>query len=106
MIIDRILYDAGGHTGKSYYVRHVESDTDQIFNTITGALSLTTTWSDSVTELTENDATGQFPIPLPNLLPAGHAYNVVIYEMLGSVPVNTDNVLQTYNVQRGSIFGF
>ena len=69
-------------------------------------MSLTTTWDDSVTELTENDETGQYPIPIPDLLPAGHLYVVAVYERLGSNPSNADNVLQTYNVQRGSIFGF
>ena len=106
MIVDRILFDVGGHTGKQFYIRWVEAGTNEIFNTITGVLSITTNWADSVTELVENGSTGQFPIPIPDLLPTGHLYNVLAYELVGSVPANTDNVLQTYNLQRGSIFGF
>lgn len=105
-VYDKILFDSGGHTGKTYYVRHVEANDNTIFNTLTGELSLSTSWSDSITELVENGVTGQYPIPIPALLPTGHLYAVLIYEQVGSDPSNTDNIQDTYNVQRGSIFGF
>jgi len=103
--IDTIIFDSGGHTGKTYYFRIVEEDTGKAWDTSQKALSLTASWENTAIAMTEQGTTGQFPVVIPDELPAGK-YNIVVYEQAGSAPSNTDDIVEKYLRQKGSIFGF
>lgn len=103
--IDRIVYDAGGHTGKTYYVRFVRRSDGYIWDNVAGAMVASPTWGDSAIELVETGETGAFPVVVPADLPPAY-YDVIVYEQLGSTPDNTDDVEAQWSRARGSIFGF
>lgn len=103
--IDRIVYDAGGHTGKTYYARFVRRSDGYVWDNVAGAMAANPTWSDSAIELVETGETGAFPVVVPAGLPSAY-YDVIVYVQTGSDPVNTDAVDAQWSRSRGSIFGF
>jgi hypothetical protein len=103
--IDRILYDSGGHTGNTYYVRFVRLVDGLIWDAVNEEMAATPNWSDSAITLVEADSAGQFPIVVPAALPRGN-FDVIVYQQLGSVPQNTDDVTLQYDTSIGSIFRF
>lgn len=64
--VDRNIYDAGGHTGNTYYLRIVRRDS-YIWNPTTGTFLVTgsISWAESVTLLVEIGTTGVFPVLIP-----------------------------------------
>lgn len=141
--IDRHLFDAGGHTGNTYYIRIIHRGTSCIWNPITEIMEeeADITWDESAEILVEEGLTGVFPIIIKqdwrtvediareeydkqlcdlsdvqkaavgsihqaiSNLPAG-VYDVVVYQQLGSTPVNSDDVEKQVEIKVGSIFGF
>jgi len=106
--IDRNLFDAGGHTGKTYYVRYVRRHDGYVWDTATQTLvdPTTITWAASVTLLVEDGTTGVFPVVADKNMPAG-VYDVVVFEQFGSTPANTDDVTKEWQTKLGGgIFGF
>jgi len=106
--IDTIVFDASGHTGNEYYVRFVVDDTGYIYDEVAEALvaPAAAVWANTAIALDEQGLTGQFPVVVPDELPTGKRYNVVIYLQAGSDPANTDDIEKQYQTMLGSIFGF
>ena len=65
--IERHLYDAGGHTGNTYYIRIIRRADSKIWNPNTNILEAVgeITWAESYTILEEEGLTGVFPIVIP-----------------------------------------
>ena len=65
--VERHLYDAGGHTDETYYIRIVRCADSKIWNPNTEVLEAVgdITWAKSVTLLVEEGLTGVFPIVIP-----------------------------------------
>ena len=103
--MDRIFYDALGHTGNSYYVRFIFKGDSSIWDDVAKALKNSPTWLDTAVDLVEDGTTGQFPVVVPADLPQG-VYDVVVYKKAGSLAANTDDVENTFVLKQGSIFGF
>lgn len=108
---DRTFYDAEGHTGSEYYIRFVvsggSSDEEKyIWDAINIGLLASPNWEDSAIDLNEVGVTGAFPIEIPDDLPTGRRYDIIVYKKDGSFAVNTDDVQTTYSLSHGSIFGF
>ena len=103
--MDRIFYDALGHTGNNYYVRFIFRGDSSIWDDVAGALKNSPTWIDTVVDLVEDGTTGQFPVVVPADLHQG-VYDVVIYKRAGSIAANSDDVENTFVLKQGSIFGF
>lgn len=105
--IERNLYDAGGHTGNTYYMRivrrrdsYVWDPTNKVMVSVSGI-----TWANSVTLLVEEGLTGTFPIVMPKELPAD-TYDIITYRQFGSEPINTDDIEKQWETKVGDIFGF
>lgn len=62
--VERHLFDAGGHTGNTYYIRIIHRGTSCIWNPITEIMEeeADITWDESADELVEEGLTGVFPI--------------------------------------------
>jgi len=103
--MERIFYDALGHTGNSYYVRFIFRGDSSIWDNVAEELKNSPAWADSAVDMVEDGTTGQFPVVVPEDLPQG-MYDVVVYKKAGSVAVNTDDVETSYVLKNGSIFGF
>lgn len=103
--MDRIFYDAQGHTGNSYYVRFIFKGDSSIWDDVAGELANSPSWADTAIDLVEDGTTGQFPVVVPADLPQG-IYDVVIYKRAGSFVANTDEVENSFVLKQGSIFGF
>lgn len=105
--IDRNLFDAGGHTGNTYYNRIVRRVDSYIWNPTSKKMLPVDliTWVDSVTVLQEEGTTGVYPIMISKDLPAG-THDVIVYKQLGSVPQNTDDIERQFELKHGGIFGF
>jgi len=103
--LERIFYDALGHTGNSYYIRIIFKGDSSIWDDVAGELKTSPTWLDTAIDLVEDGTTGQFPVMVPAALPSG-VYDVVVYKKTGSVAANTDDVENTFTLKQGSIFGF
>lgn len=103
--MDRIFYDALGHTGNSYYVRFVFRGDSSIWDDVAESLKNSPTWVNTAVDLVEDGTTGQFPVIVPGGLPQG-VYDVVVYKKAGSVAANTDDVESTYILKNGSVMGF
>lgn len=103
--MDRIYYDALGHTGNSYYIRFIFRGDSSIWDDVVAALKISPAWLDTTIDLVEDGTSGQFPVVVPSDLPQG-VYDVVVYKRAGSVAVNTDDVETTFVLKQGSIFGF
>jgi len=103
--MDRIFYDALGHTGNAYYIRFIFRGDSSIWDVVAAALKNSPTWVNTAIDLVEDGITGQFPVVVPSGLVQG-AYDVVVYQRAGSVAANTDDVETTFVLKQGSIFGF
>jgi hypothetical protein len=103
--LDRIFYDANGHTGNLYYYRIVRKSDALIWNHITKVLEVAPSWANSAVDIAESGLTGAFPIEVESALPADN-YDLIIYKYVGSNSVNTDDVQNQYTLKKGSIFGF
>jgi len=103
--VERIVYDAGGHTGSTYYIRIVRRSDGYIWDASALAYAATPVWEDSAIAIAETDEAGQFPVIIPSDLPAG-VVDVIVYKQSGSSPANTDDVQEQWTVTKGSIFGF
>lgn len=99
------VFDAGGHTGNTYYYRIVGARDSKIWNDVLKVMALGVSWNDSVMTLAEVGETGEFPVIIPGELPAG-LYDVVVYLQAGSEPASTDNVEKQWTETKGDIFGF
>ena len=50
-------------------------------------------WDESAVAMPETPTgSGQYPIPLPTELPAGHVYDVIVYVQAGGSPANSDAI--------------
>jgi len=107
---DAIFYDAGGHTGFEYYIRFVAAGSSKevkyIWDDVNEELVASPMWDDSAIDLIEIGETGAYPVEIPDKLPTGKRYDVIVYKKAGSFPVNTDDVEKQYSLSHGSIFGF
>jgi len=105
--IERNLFDAGGHTGSTYYLRIVRRVDSYVWDPtnkiVVPAGSIP--WAGSTTVLQEEDGTGVFPVIMPKEVPAG-TYDFVVYKMLGSMPQDTDDVERQWETKKGGIYGF
>lgn len=103
--VDKILYDAQGYTGNTYYCRFVRKRDGQIWDGVAGALATNPTWADAAVTVSETGTTGQYSIVIPEDLPAA-VYDVVVYLQVGGTPQNTDGITLQYDTKVGSIFRF
>lgn len=105
--IERNLFDAGGHTGKTYYIKIVRKVDSKVWDPSNKQMvdMVDITWEDSTTLLVEEGLAGVFPIVISKDLPAG-IYDIVVYEQVGSIPQNIDNIEKQWECKKGSIFGF
>lgn len=106
------VFDAGGHTGKTYYYRIMDRATSKVVHATTHVLTAADelTWAESAIFLTEIEdnlgaGTGSFPIIFFKEMPGG-TYEYCVYEMLGGSPANTDDVAEVGTEKHGGIFGF
>jgi len=107
--VDQFVYDSSGHTGNTYYARFCLNGSDAgrkaVWDNTNKELSQNPNWVDTAIVLSEVGSTGQFPVAVPDDLPAGR-YDVIIHKQAGSVPQNTDDVEKQYTFTKGDIFGF
>jgi len=102
----RILYDSLGHTGNTYYYRLVQKRTGLIWDNVNEQLSANPNWEDSAISMTETGTTGQYPVIVPEDVPAG-TYDFIAHKQAGSVPQNTDDIeLQWDAPPIGGALGF
>lgn len=106
MVAFRTVYDSQGHTSNIYYIVIVEQGSGKAFNVTTKKLEEDPDRIDCAIVLNEIGTSGRFLIELPDELPKGHVYDIVIYKQDGSNPQETDDVQDTITTQLGSIFGF
>lgn len=104
--VDRIYYDAQGYTGNVYYFRIVRRSDGAIWNYTTKEFSVSTAWLNSVNIMEQVADTGAYLIRISKDLPANDTCDIIIYKRAGSVPVNTDDVEDQYQLKYGGIFGF
>lgn len=102
----RTIYDVSGHTGNTYYIVCVEQRTGRVWNNQTRQMEENPDREDCAIILQEIGTSGRFVIELPDDLPKGSKYDIVVYKQDGSEPADTDNVQDTITVEYGSIFGF
>jgi len=94
-----VIFEAEGHSGSSYYIQITNKKTGYIWNAVTEAMEASPDPVDSGIALVENGSLGQFPIIIPYGLPEGHfEYTVVVKEVAGSIPQNTDNIVEDFMV--------
>ena len=104
---ERSLYDAGGHTGNSYYIRIIGRE-GYVWNPVTETMVFHSaiTWAVSAIALVEDGLTGVFPIIISPDIPAS-TYDIIVYRRAGANPVNTDDVESQWQAKLGGdIFGF
>lgn len=106
------VFDAGGHTGNTYYYRIIDRATGNVVHATTHVPTAAEdlTWAESVIFMTEEEdssgaGTGVFPITFFKEMPGG-TYEYAVYEMAGATPANTDDVSETGTEKHGSVFGF
>jgi len=103
---NRIVYDAAGYTGNTYYARFVRKADGTVWNATAQNTSDAPSWAESVVLMPEDPAnTGHYPVPIT----ATHeraVWDVLIYLQAGSEPANTDDVELQFDTSVGSIFGF
>lgn len=104
--VDRIYYDAQGYTGNVYYFRIVRRSDGAIWDYTTQEFSTSTTWLNSAHIMEQIGTTGQYLIRISKDLPANDTLDVIIYKRSGSVPVDTDDVEDQYQLKFGGKFGF
>ena len=103
---DRIVYDALGYTGNTYYCRFVRKRDGWIWDPVAGVMAEEPTWADSAVAMPEvGGNTGQYAVPITADHPRA-VFDVVVYIQAGSAPVNTDDVELQFDTSVGSIFGF
>jgi len=103
---NRMIYDAAGYTGNTYYARLVRKADGFIWDPVNGEIVVAPSWADSVVLLEEvGGSTGQYKVPISAVVPR-YVYDVIIYLQAGSEPANTDDVQLQYDTSVGSIFGF
>lgn len=106
--IERHLHDAGGHTGNIYYIRIIQRYASLVWDPSNRVLKPEgdNLWEDEIITLVEEGETGVFPVVVPYDIPAG-TYDIVVYQQLGSVPQNTDDIEKQWETKLGGdIFGF
>lgn len=106
--IDKIFFDAQGHTpGNIYYIRLVNRGSGYVWDNVAGAVvaPASAVWANSVITLVEDGTTGAYPVVIPADLPAG-TWEVIVYSQATSVPLNTDDVEDQYEAKVGGDFGF
>jgi len=104
--IDRIVYDALGYTGSTYYCRFVRKADGQIWDPVAGEMAVSPTWEDSAVNMPEiGGNTGQYAVPITANHPRA-VFDVIVYKQAGSSPANTDDVELQFDTSIGSIFGF
>lgn len=104
---ERNLYDSGGHTGNTYYMRIVGRE-GYIWDPINEEMVLHTaiTWANSAIALVEDGLTGVFPITISPDIPAS-TYDIIVYQQAGVTAVNTDDIESQWQAKLGGdIFGF
>jgi hypothetical protein len=106
MRIAKIIYDSQGHTGNVYYARFVDDYDGKIWNDAAAAMQDLPEWADSAVALAEVGETGQFMVLIPDDLPLGRRYDVLVYKQASSAPENTDDVEMQDVLTNGGIFGF
>ena len=104
--ITKTIYDAAGHTGNVYYITLVEQGTTYAWNFTVGAMQANPARINMSYVLTEVGTSGRFPVDIPDALPGGHVYDIVIYKQAGASPAVTDAVQDSFVLPKGSIFGF
>lgn len=103
--IDRVIYNASGHSNDKFYVRFVRRSDGYTWDNVSKVMSANPSWADSAIELIETGETGMFPVIIPEELPAAY-YDVIVYKQDGLSPANIDGVETQWSRARGSIFGF
>ncbi len=93
-------------TGRTYYCRYIRQVDNYIWDDVREEMLEATSWMSSTVAIVEVSGTGQYPIPIPDSLPAGVIYDVVVYRRAGAIDVNTDIVDSGYILKRGGSFGF
>jgi hypothetical protein len=104
--ITKTIYDAAGHTGNVYYITIVEQGTTYAWNFTVAAMQANPARTNMAFVLTEVGTSGRFPVDIPDALPGGHVYDIVIYKQAGASPAVTDAVQDSFVLPKGSIFGF
>jgi len=91
-------------SGSTYYYRLIKSGDNTIWNNVTGAVEEAPDWANTVITITEISGQGIYPIILPDTLPVGNIYALVVYN--GVIPSNSNNIDSGHILNHGSIFGF
>lgn len=106
--IERHLYDAGEYIGNTYYIRIIQRANSLVWDPDNRILvpEADILWEDEAIVLVDQGQTGVYPIVVPYDIPAG-TYDIVVYQQLGSVPQNSDDLEKQYEAKLGGdIFGF
>lgn len=103
---NRMLYDAGGFTGNDYYIYIKEKDSNLTWNNINEELQVDPNREEIAIDLVEIGTSGCYPIVIPDNVPTGKIYDVVVCLKAAAAPAETDDVQTTYVLSHGSIFGF
>lgn len=90
-------------TGFDYYFRIVRKLDGIIYDNDSDELAAAPSWANSAIAMPEVSDKGQYPITIPDDVPAGN-YDVVVY--VGAAPANTDEREIGLDLRVGSIFGF
>jgi len=93
-------------SGRAFYYKLVRRDDNYIWDDVSKALVETPTWVNSAIAVTEITDTGIYPIIIPDDLPNGVTYDVVVFIQKNAAPIVTDEVDSGYVLKYGSIFGF
>jgi len=106
------VFDAGGHTGKTYYYRITNRYQTLVVHKTTKSLIPPgdIPWADGCIPMVEEVDSlavgmGVFRILFFASMPGG-VYNVTVYEQAGGIPVAEDNLAEQNQQKHGSIFGF
>ncbi len=91
-------------TGASYYFRLVRIADNYIWNDTLKVWAETVAWSDSMITITESNASGDYPLPIPTGFTGTGDANITVYTNVSAD--NTDVIAYGREMSFGSIFGF
>ena len=87
-------------TGNTYYYRMVRIPDGYIWNNVLSVWAASVSLADSKITVTENAATGDYPLEIPSALTGSTRINLIVYVAAD------DSVAYGKEISYGSIFGF
>jgi len=93
-------------TGGTYYCKFVKQVENAIWDNANAEMAESPTWVNSAVPIIEESGTGVYSIIVPDVLPRGVVYDIVVYKQAGVFPADTDVVDTGYVLRLGSLFWF